>query len=85
MHDGEPHKVRCLNMSYDQSSDMITWELYFLEKDRKQVFAYPSQDIKIAVGIAGDVKEDDWIDFCKRMINKEFTLVLPIEESEDVK
>ncbi|MBC8306277.1 MAG: hypothetical protein H8E55_62270 [Pelagibacterales bacterium] len=85
MPDGDSHKVRCLNMSYDQSSDMITWELYFLEKDRKQVFAYPSQDIKTAVGISGDVNEDDWAVFCKKMINKEFTLVLPIEDSEDVK
>jgi hypothetical protein len=71
-------------MSYDQSSDMITWELHFIEKDKTQVFAYPSNDMKKAIGISQDIDGDDWSLFCKNMINKEFNLVLPVEEVEDV-
>tara|TARA_Y100000034_G_C6750193_1_gene333399 strand:+ start:241 stop:486 length:246 start_codon:yes stop_codon:yes gene_type:complete len=77
----DSHKVKCLNMSYDPSSDMITWELYFIEKDKTQAFAYPSQDMKSAIGINGEVSEEDWENFCKKMINKEFGLSMPIEES----
>lgn len=78
------HKVKCINMSYDSNSDMITWELHFLEKDRKQTFAYPSRDMKDAIGIDADIQEEDWLDFCKKMINKEFNLTMPLEETRDV-
>jgi hypothetical protein len=71
-------------MSYDPASDMITWELYFIEKDRRQVFAYPSSDMRTAIGIAADIEEKDWVDFCSKMINKEFNLAMPIEEARDV-
>jgi hypothetical protein len=84
MPDENVHKVKCLNMSYEQSSDMITWELYFIEKDKKQVFAYPSIDMKTAIGITDEIKEQDWFEFCKSMINKEFNLAMPIEEVRDV-
>ncbi len=71
-------------MSYNSVSDMITWELYFIEKDRRQTFAYPSSDMKTAIGIDVDIKEEDWMDFCSKMVNKEFNLAMPIEEVKDV-
>ena len=78
------HRVKCIDMSYDSSADMITWELHFIEKDKTQVFAYPSNDMKDAIGISKDIGKDDWSLFCKNMINKEFNLVLPVEEDVDV-
>ena len=72
-------------MSYDKSSDMITWELFFIDKDKAQVFAYPSDDMKTAIGISEDIDQEDWSFFCDSMINKEFSLVLPVEENENDK
>ena len=74
------HPVRCVDISYDSVSDMITWELYFIEKDKKQSFAYPSDDLKKALNISAKVSEDEWLVFCKNMQGKNFSLVMPIEE-----
>jgi len=84
MESNDRHSVKCLDMSYDSSSDMITWELYFMDKDKIQKFAYPSEDLKKALNINVEITQDDWSGFCKKMQGKEFSLVMPIEEAEDV-
>ena len=71
-------------MSYDSVSDMITWELHFVDRDKKQIFAYPSEDIKIALNINAEVTPDHWSIFCDQMQGKEFNLVLPVDEVEGV-
>jgi len=38
---------------------MITWELFFIDKEKAQVFAYPPDDMKTAIGISEEIDQGD--------------------------
>jgi hypothetical protein len=73
------NEVVCLNLSYDDSNDMLLWTIKFLHNEEVMNIASPAASFADAVGIKGKINKEDWEEFCIKMKNKKCNFVLPKE------
>lgn len=67
----------CLDLHYDDISDMLVWTIKFDADESIKSVVSPASSFSEAVGIKGKVTKADWSVFCQNMKNKKINFSLP--------
>lgn len=75
------HKVKIVTSCYVESSDLIKWEIIFLDDNTEQIYVWPSVDLMTSLGIKQRVSKDLLHKFCADMQGKTINMYVDKEIS----
>lgn len=70
------YKIKILFSQYIESSDLIRWDVFFLEDGSEQSYVWPSVDLLKSLNIVGNVEPSVLHKFCDDMNNKVIKIVI---------
>jgi hypothetical protein len=70
------HKIKIIKSIYIENSDLIRWDVVFLDNQDEQVYVWPSVDLFSALGIKEKIDKNLINKFCKDMCGKELNFVV---------
>jgi hypothetical protein len=79
-----PRRAKIIESEYIEKSDLIKWNLEFLDNGHTQIYVWPSIDLITSLGIKGKVTPADLHLFCKNMHNKEINFISEFLEKSKI-
>jgi hypothetical protein len=70
------HKIKILHSEYVEKSDLIKWDVLFLDDNLEQSYVWPSVDLLQVLKITGEVDASLLHKFCADMQDKTINLVI---------
>jgi hypothetical protein len=76
----KPKRVKILNASYNDVTNIVKWEIRDIKEKRELTLAWNSNDLGQALGIEQMIPPEAMSKFCEDMVGKEINLIMHSED-----